>query len=81
MGVGLGGLGKSLVTRTTDLFDQVCSTFNQKFHVLLHVACQSRCRFACESVPTLCICNSTSDYEVAAAAVTAAGITAMRIFA
>ena len=26
MGVGLGGLGKSLVTRTTDLFDQVCSS-------------------------------------------------------
>ncbi len=23
MGVGLGGLGKTLVTRTTDLFDQV----------------------------------------------------------
>lgn len=26
MGVGLGGLGKTLVTRTTDLFDQVCSS-------------------------------------------------------
>lgn len=24
MGVGLGGLGKTFVTRTTDLFDQVC---------------------------------------------------------
>lgn len=33
------------------------------------------------SVLGLCICKSTSDYEVAAAAVTAAGITAVRIFA
>lgn len=26
LGVGLGGLGKTLVTRTTDLFDQVASS-------------------------------------------------------
>lgn len=26
LGVGLGGLGKTLATRTTDLFDQVAST-------------------------------------------------------
>ena len=40
MGVGLGGLGKTLVTRTTDLFDQVRSASKQKLHVLVHVACQ-----------------------------------------
>lgn len=49
MGVGLGGLGKTLVTRTTDLFDQVRSACKQKLHVLVHVACHDLLHVACQS--------------------------------
>lgn len=65
MGVGLGGLGKTLVTRTTDLFDQVCPQLLSARQQLSY-----SCMHGCQD-EWLHLCNVVHQDDAAAAAANA----------